>query len=80
MVSDSRPESLAEPYTVYVIRVIARDAHGDPLTSWKVRRRYQYFRNLFLTLKDLQPRLRVECPKQHAFRRVFGGGKMMWMS
>ena len=25
-------------------------------------------------LKEVQPKLRVECPKQHTFRRVFGGG------
>ena len=65
---------LAEPYTVYVIRVTTHDAHGTPMHSWQVRRRYQYFRNLFNMLKELQPKLRVECPKQHALRRVFGGG------
>ena len=38
---------LAEPYTVYVIQVSTRDAHGSKLQTWQVQRRYQYFRNLY---------------------------------
>eukprot|EP00750_Incisomonas_marina_P024664 INCI5138.2.p1 GENE.INCI5138.2~~INCI5138.2.p1 ORF type:complete len:1626 (+),score=319.45 INCI5138.2:225-5102(+) len=68
---------LAEPYTVYVIQVSTRDAHGSKLQTWQVQRRYQYFRNLYQVLKAVQPKLRVECPKQHTFRRVFGGDQFV---
>ncbi len=42
---------------------------------WWWWNRYKYFRNLFQMLKEVQPKLRVVCPKQHAFRSVFGGGE-----